>query len=113
MSKVIQNAVQKRFRLSFETVVALKGFGSTSAYEGNYTCRFEKDGKHFMTYASPIQYDVGDIKSENTLSVADATHDDEDVTGSGEVRSIIEKQEKIEKLNAGLKDVKSTGIELR
>ncbi|KAE9555211.1 hypothetical protein FO519_001561 [Halicephalobus sp. NKZ332] len=112
MSKVVQKAAQRRFRLSFETIVSLKPFGANSIYDGNYTCRFEKDGKYFLSYATPVQYDVGDAKSEDALSNADSTHDDEDTTGSGEVRDASEKQAKVDKLNAGLKDVKSTGVQI-
>uniref|UniRef100_A0AC35F1T7 Ground-like domain-containing protein n=1 Tax=Panagrolaimus sp. PS1159 TaxID=55785 RepID=A0AC35F1T7_9BILA len=63
MTKVVQRAAQKRFSMSFEVVVSLKSFGSNSAYEGNFTCRFERDGKHFMSYASPAQVikDIGPL----------------------------------------------------
>lgn len=53
--QVVQKAAQKRFRLSFETVVSLKPFGAFSDYEGNYTCKFERDGKYFYSYATPVQ----------------------------------------------------------
>uniref|UniRef100_A0A914PVC0 Ground-like domain-containing protein n=1 Tax=Panagrolaimus davidi TaxID=227884 RepID=A0A914PVC0_9BILA len=101
MTKVLQRAAQKRFSMSFEVVVSLKSFGSNSAYEGNFTCRFERDGKHFMSYASPAQYDTENVKSESTLSNTDLTHDEDDIPPTKE-----EKEVKIENLNQGLKDIK-------
>uniref|UniRef100_A0A7E4VRI1 Ground-like domain-containing protein n=1 Tax=Panagrellus redivivus TaxID=6233 RepID=A0A7E4VRI1_PANRE len=111
MAKVVQKAAQKRFRLSFETIVSLKPFGANSLYDGNYTCRFERDGKYFLSYATPVQYGIDDAKSESTLNNADASHDDANNGGTGEVTD-DRKQEKVGDLNAGLKDVKSTGVEL-
>uniref|UniRef100_A0A914YM95 Ground-like domain-containing protein n=1 Tax=Panagrolaimus superbus TaxID=310955 RepID=A0A914YM95_9BILA len=108
MTKVVQKAAQKRFRQSFEVVVSLKSFGSNSAYDGNFTCRFERDGKHFMSYASPVQYDSEDAKSESALSNTDITHDEDDVPPTEE-----EKIEKIENLNEGLKDIKPKESEIK
>uniref|UniRef100_A0AC34FZ94 Ground-like domain-containing protein n=1 Tax=Panagrolaimus sp. ES5 TaxID=591445 RepID=A0AC34FZ94_9BILA len=107
MTKVVQKAAQKRFRQSFEVVVSLKSFGSNSAYDGNFTCRFERDGKHFMSYASPAQYDSENAKSESALSNTDLTHDEDDIPPTDE-----EKVEKIENLNEGLKDIKPKESEI-
>ncbi|VDK17580.1 unnamed protein product [Anisakis simplex] len=52
---VIQNAVQRKFGRSFETIIALKDFVSLSSYEGNLRCKFVKDGKYFYSYATPVQ----------------------------------------------------------
>uniref|UniRef100_A0A7E4VYK9 Ground-like domain-containing protein n=1 Tax=Panagrellus redivivus TaxID=6233 RepID=A0A7E4VYK9_PANRE len=62
MASVIQEAAEKAFETSFETLAAHKDFVAKSRFSGDLNCKVEIDGKYFLAYATPMPVvEGGDI----------------------------------------------------
>ncbi|CAD6186599.1 unnamed protein product [Caenorhabditis auriculariae] len=67
MASAVQEAAEKKFNTSFESVAAHKDFVAKINFAGDLNCKIEVDGKFILAYATPIEEKEVNIIDANSF----------------------------------------------